>query len=70
MVMRSVAVDLAARGITCVVVNPGWVRTDMGGSGAPLTPKQSVSAIRALMEKLGRKDSGKFFNYNGDEHPW
>jgi NAD(P)-dependent dehydrogenase (short-subunit alcohol dehydrogenase family) len=31
MVMRSLAIDLAPRGITCVVVNPGWVQTDMGG---------------------------------------
>jgi len=31
MVMRSAAVDLASRDISCVVVNPGWVKTDMGG---------------------------------------
>jgi len=36
MVMRSLAIDLAPRGITCVVVNPGWVRTDMGGPHATL----------------------------------
>jgi NAD(P)-dependent dehydrogenase (short-subunit alcohol dehydrogenase family) len=38
MVMRSLAIDLAPRGITCVVVNPGWVRTDMGGPHATLAP--------------------------------
>ena len=70
MAMRSVAIDVAPRGITCIVVNPGWVRTDMGGSGAPLTPEHSVRSIRALISKIGLRDSGKFFNYDGCEYPW
>lgn len=70
MVTRSAAIDLASRRITCVVVNPGWVRTDMGGAGARLTPRESVTAMRKLIANLSPKDSGKFFNYDGREYPW
>jgi len=70
MVMRSAAIDLAPRGIACVVINPGWVKTDMGGLSATLTPQESVAAMRRLIEKLGRAQSGKFFHYDGSEYPW
>jgi NAD(P)-dependent dehydrogenase (short-subunit alcohol dehydrogenase family) len=70
MAMRSVAADLASRRIACIVVNPGWVKTAMGGAGAPLTPEESVAAMRRLIEKVGPEHSGKFFNYDGSEYPW
>jgi NAD(P)-dependent dehydrogenase (short-subunit alcohol dehydrogenase family) len=70
MVVRSLAIDLAPRGITCVVVNPGWVRTDMGGSHATLTPAESVKRLRDLIETLGPAQSGKFYNHDGREYPW
>jgi NAD(P)-dependent dehydrogenase (short-subunit alcohol dehydrogenase family) len=70
MVMRSMAIDLAPRGITCVVVNPGWVQTAMGGPHAKITPAESVTKLRRLIETLGPPQSGKFFNYDGKEYPW
>jgi NAD(P)-dependent dehydrogenase (short-subunit alcohol dehydrogenase family) len=70
MVMRSLAIDLAPRGITCVVVNPGWVQTDMGGPHAKITSAESVTKLRRLIETLGPAQSGKFFNYDGREYPW
>ncbi len=70
MVMRSAAVDLAPRRVTCVVVNPGWVRTDMGGPTATLTPLESVTALRRLITTLGPDHSGKFYHYDGSEYPW
>jgi NAD(P)-dependent dehydrogenase (short-subunit alcohol dehydrogenase family) len=70
MAMRSVAAELVPRGITCVVINPGWVKTRMGGAGAPLPVQESVAAMRRLFERLRPSDSGKFFNYDGGEHPW
>ncbi len=70
MVMRSAAIDMASRGIACVLVNPGWVRTDMGGAGATLSPEESVTALRGLIETFGPAHSGKFFNHDGREYPW
>ena len=70
MVMRSAAIDLGPRHITCVLLSPGWVKTDMGGPGARLTVQQSVSAMRGLIAKLRPDDSGKFFHYDGREYPW
>ena len=70
MVMRSAAIDLAPRRIHCVLVNPGWVRTDMGGPGAPLTPQESVTALRRLIDTFGPNHSGKFYDYDGREYPW
>jgi NAD(P)-dependent dehydrogenase (short-subunit alcohol dehydrogenase family) len=70
MVMRSVAIDFASRGVACVLVNPGWVKTDMGGPGASLTPTESVTALKRLIETLGPAQSGKFFNYDGQEYSW
>ncbi len=68
--MRSFSIDLAPRGITCAVVHPGWVRTDMGGAGGKLTPEESVRSLRALVGSLEPEDSGKFFNVDGEELPW
>lgn len=70
MVMRSLAIDLGPRDITCVVVNPGWVRTDMGGPHATLTPAESVKKLRRLIETIGPAQSGKFFNHDGREYAW
>jgi NAD(P)-dependent dehydrogenase (short-subunit alcohol dehydrogenase family) len=70
MAMRSAAVDLAPRGIACVLVNPGWVKTDMGGPGAPLTPTESVAALKSLIATFGLAHSGKFFHYDGREYAW
>jgi NAD(P)-dependent dehydrogenase (short-subunit alcohol dehydrogenase family) len=70
MAMRTAAIDLKSRGISCVVLNPGWVKTDMGGPNATLTPEQSVTAMRRVISDLGPNDSGRFYNYDGREYPW
>jgi NAD(P)-dependent dehydrogenase (short-subunit alcohol dehydrogenase family) len=70
MVMRSLAIDLAPRGITCVVINPGWVRTDMGGPHGSQSPAENITKLRRLIDDLEPAHSGKFFNHNGREFAW
>jgi NAD(P)-dependent dehydrogenase (short-subunit alcohol dehydrogenase family) len=70
MVMKSLSVDLAPRGITCAVMSPGWVRTDMGGAGGKLAPEESIRAMRSVIASLRLKDSGRFLSYNGKDFPW
>lgn len=70
MVIKSLAIDLAPRGVTCVVMNPGWVRTDMGGPRGTLDPPESIKAMRSVIARLRLEDSGKFLNYTGEPYPW
>src|SRR5262245_49481361 len=70
MVMKSLSLDLAARGIVCIVMNPGWVRTDMGGPRGTLSPEESIAAMRQVIAGLKPGDTGKFFNHNGKGYPW
>lgn len=70
MLMRTAAIDLRPQQISCVVLNPGWVKTDMGGPNARITAQESVAAMRELIARLGPDDSGRFYNYTGREFPW
>jgi len=53
-----------------VVIDPGWVKTAMGGEGAMLEPHESVSGILNVLKTLTPEQSGKFFRYNGSTIPW
>mmetsp|Transcript_27430 Transcript_27430/g.88579 ORF Transcript_27430/g.88579 Transcript_27430/m.88579 type:complete len:211 (+) Transcript_27430:235-867(+) len=71
MMNRAAAVECKDEGIIALVVNPGWVRTDMGGGQADLTPEQSVrGCIDNVLNKCTIDDSGNFFQWDGSIHPW
>ena len=53
-----------------VVMHPGWVRTDMGGNGAPLSVAQSVNGMCKVIARLETAQHGHFMNYDGSELPW
>lgn len=68
--MKGLSHAFAQRGISVMLLHPGGVKTRMGGSGAPLTPEQSVLGMRALVENFRPEMNGHFFRYNGIEIPW
>jgi NAD(P)-dependent dehydrogenase (short-subunit alcohol dehydrogenase family) len=68
--MKGLAAALGERGIGVLLLHPGWVRTRMGGPDAPLTPAQSVAAMRTLVDAFRADMSGRFLRYDGTEIPW
>jgi NAD(P)-dependent dehydrogenase (short-subunit alcohol dehydrogenase family) len=70
MAMKNVAIELAPRGVTVVLFHPGWVKTDMGGPDAAITPQESVGGMRAKIAALTKADNGKFFTHDGRPLPW
>ncbi|TFW07130.1 SDR family oxidoreductase [Oxalobacteraceae bacterium OM1] len=53
-----------------VVLNPGWVQTDMGGPSAPLTVQDSVSSMLRVIAALQPQDSGGAREPDGSVMPW
>jgi NAD(P)-dependent dehydrogenase (short-subunit alcohol dehydrogenase family) len=68
--VKSLSIDLAGQGVTALLLHPGWVKTDMGGAGAPLTPTESITGLRRVLAAAGPADNGGFVDYNGVRLPW
>lgn len=57
-------------GLIAIVMHPGWVRTDMGGRGAPLSVAESANGIRRVISNLTPTQHGRFWTWDGREHAW
>jgi NAD(P)-dependent dehydrogenase (short-subunit alcohol dehydrogenase family) len=55
--------------VIMVALCPGWVRTDMGGSSAPLAVEDSVSAMRRTIDGLSEAHKGAFLHHDGRPYP-
>ena len=70
MVNKSLSIDLADKGITTVVLHPGWAKTDMGGPNAAVEPVDSVTGMRSVIDQLTIAESGQFFSFDGTDIDW
>ena len=70
MLGRALALELAPRGVLVLMLNPGWVRTSMGGPNAKLSPEESVRGMLEVLREADMEQTGGFFDHDGAVHPW
>ena len=70
MLSKCMANELRNDGFTCIALDPGWVKTDMGGQGAPLTPQESISLMLKVIDALKPGQTGTYLDLHGRVVPW
>ena len=68
--MRSYAVRHARDGRSLALVDPGWVRTDMGGSDASISVEESIPGVADALAARRGQPGLRYFNYKGETVPW
>lgn len=68
-VMKDASLALAGKA-TVISFHPGWVRTDMGGSGADIDVATSIAGMRTVLASVKPADTGGYFNYDGQRLDW
>jgi NAD(P)-dependent dehydrogenase (short-subunit alcohol dehydrogenase family) len=69
-VVKTASIQLGARGVVCMALSPGWVRTDMGGPSARLDVRDSVTALRRVIAAANRSHNGRFLQHTGEQLEW
>ncbi len=67
---KSLALELAPRRVTVILLHPGWVRTQMGTDAADIGVEESVAGMKGVLDRVEPADTGRFFNYDGAEIAW
>lgn len=67
---RAAALTLKPKGIAVLVLTPGHVRTDMGGPSGKISAEESVSGMRAVIDRIDLNETGSFYSYTGEKVNW
>lgn len=67
---KSLAMDLAPRGIAVGLLHPGWVQTEMTGNTGNTTPAEAAAQLIARIDELNMERTGQFVHANGEILPF
>ncbi len=70
MIGKMLSIQLKGDGIIVLLQSPGWASTDMGGEEAPNSPVEVVAGMIKIFENASLGNSGKFYQWTGEELPW
>jgi NAD(P)-dependent dehydrogenase (short-subunit alcohol dehydrogenase family) len=72
MFTRLISHEFASAGVATVAISPGWVRTEMGGEEAQLSPEESAKSLAETIKRIGPDLNGHFLDRHGGmgEYPW
>ncbi|ORX94639.1 hypothetical protein BCR34DRAFT_220185 [Clohesyomyces aquaticus] len=62
--------DLKRNHAIVICMDPGWVKTRMGGKGAMVEPEVSIEGMLEVIKGLKKEDTGKFYRFDGSQVPW
>ncbi|MVS98385.1 SDR family NAD(P)-dependent oxidoreductase [Devosia marina] len=68
--MRGLAMNWSSQGVCVLMVHPGWMRTTMGGSDAPMLAGEAAFKVKSTIENATAADNGRYLNTDGENMPW
>lgn len=71
-VVKTASLEWGPKGVNCISLHPGWVKTDMGGTEAEIEPAASIAGMRKVIARANgnTNSNGRFFDYTGEELKW
>ena len=70
MALMNLAIGWKARRIAVAALHPGWVKTEIGGDGAPVEVAESVAGMRKQIAGLQPSGRARFLDYRGNRLDW